>query len=545
MHPSRPKELSMGFSLYLGPFQPFLENQLLEAYGKFRGQDPFSPLAVLVPNHLLTGHLRKILAEKAGGIFNLRIQTLRHYLDEVTGDLAAEGGGKALPDVLIPWVLKEVARPHLGPGSFFAPVAQTPGFPIALRATLLELQQGLFTPSDLKKTGEAVRKDSSGRKLAQKLETFAAIQKAYEEWKAKGGWMDREDFYAAALRSKPPEGAVWVYGFYDAPALQRKLLVHLAQAGPSCWFIPFDRHPAFEYAKSFVEWAKGLGQVKAEENWKSEKHSALARLQASVFLEPDGGPGAPGVSFEESDLKILLCPGEPREAKETVRTLLSEADRVDSVFPDCAVLLREPDAYRGLLAAAFRDLDAPLSRAPEGSLLESLEAKTLLILLDCLTGDFPRNAVMDLLSSTVLDPAGFGLQEGDWNPPLWDVISREAKIVEEKIEWLRRLSAWVSMKSKKNAEEEDRETSLQAKLSAKNLEQVLKKLFDARSRFEAKKTWPDKALELSQTFRALSRGPLVEQVASVLESFGKLGESLPLPLEKEDFYSLVMSLLDG
>jgi ATP-dependent helicase/nuclease subunit B len=535
----------MGFSLYLGPFQPFLENQLEEAYRRFRAQDSFSPLTVLVPNFLLAGHLQKVLAEKTGGLFNLQIHTLRHYLEQVTEDLVAEQGMKVLPDVLIPWVLKEVARPLTGKGSFFAPVSETPGFPQALRATLLELQEGLFSPDDLKKTGEDFHKGSTDQKLGHKLETFAAIQKAYKDWKKKGSWMDRMDSYEKVLEMKPPPETVWVYGFYDAPALQRKVLIQLTQTGPSRWFIPFDSHPAFEYARPFVQWAKGLGTVAAEENWKAESFSSLGSLQSSVFLDPGGSPRPAEVPFEESDLKILLCPGEPREAKEIARILLSESERRDSAFSDCAVVLREPDVYRGLLTTVFQSQELPLSRALPKSLLETLEAKTLLILLECLNRDFPRDAVMNLLSGTVLNPAGFGLEEGDWNPSVWDVLSREAKIVEGKNEWLRRLLAWSAMKARKNAEQEDRETSLQAKLSARCLEQVLKKLFEAKARFDAKKTWTDKAIELAETFRALCRpGLLVEKTAAVLENFGMLGVSLPLLLTNGDFYSIVAAMLE-
>ena len=535
----------MGISLYLGPFQPFLEDRLLESYLEFREKDPFSPVTILVPNFILVGHLKKNLAVKAGKLFNLQIHTLRHYLEQITEDLVAEEGLKVLPEVLIPWVLKEVARPLLGKNSFFTPVSETPGFPHALRSTLLELREGLFCPADLKKTSESFRKAPGNQKLAQKLEAYASILLAYGEWKKKGGWMDREDFYEKVLGTDLGEKSLWAYGFYDAPALQKKVLVHLTQAGQGRWFIPYDSHPAFEYARDFVEWAKERGQVVREENWRSAESTHLERLQSSIFLDPELNGSSLETPLEESNCKILLCPGEPREAKEAARVLLAEADRCDSVLSDCAVILREPETYRGLLATAFQNQGLPLSRTLPGPLLETFESKTLLILLDCFLKDFPRDTVTNLLSSPVLNSRGFDLSDLEWNPSFWDVISREAKIVEGKAEWQRKLSAWRLLKERGSAEEDEKEPPSLAILSSLHLGRVLGRLFEAKTRFDREKTWPAKAMELCGIFKELTLpGSIREQVISVLESFGLLGESLPLPLSPEDFYSIVSAMLE-
>ena len=74
----------MSFSLYLGPYQPFLERELAEAVKNFRACDPYAPLVVLVPNRALVRHLGETLTRLNGSLFNLRVLTLHQYLIEFT-----------------------------------------------------------------------------------------------------------------------------------------------------------------------------------------------------------------------------------------------------------------------------------------------------------------------------------------------------------------------------------------------------------------------------------------------------------------------------
>src|SRR5581483_3552970 len=250
----------MGFSLYLGPYQPFLEDQLLECYRDFRKSEPLSPLILLVPNRSLVRHLREELARKNGSTFNLRVLTLHKYLIEFTEEKWITEGFRLLPESLAPWVFRENAwkiRPKGGP---FAAVAGTPGFPKTLRATLSELRQGGFTAKELAESAKVIAKDKTRKRLSEKLAEFAALLTENGTWKKKNLWKDREDLYEDALTLAPPDALVWTYGFYDASALQQKVLEHLCSGGHSHWFIPYEEdHPAFDYAKPFVEWAKSRG----------------------------------------------------------------------------------------------------------------------------------------------------------------------------------------------------------------------------------------------------------------------------------------------
>lgn len=274
----------MVFSLYLGPYQPFLENQLLETFQDYRKKEPFAPVTVLVPNFLLVGHLRRTLAERAENLFNLQVHTLRHYLESFVEESVVREGFQTLPDVLAPWILKEVARPILSKGTAFRSVMETPGFYPSLRSTLRELRESLVTPEMLQGFSKSYQKAVNTHRLAQKLSEFAEVSAAYREWKKKGRWLDQEDSYFKALEVPPsPEGKVWIYGFYDASALQKKVLRHLTSGSESAWFIPYEEQPAYEYAKPFVDWARSLGKVRKEDSWEPNGKGPLQRLQGILF----------------------------------------------------------------------------------------------------------------------------------------------------------------------------------------------------------------------------------------------------------------------
>lgn len=227
------------------------------------------------------------------------------------------------------------------------------------------------------------------------------------------------------------------------------------------------------------------------------------------------------------------------------RAIFEEAARSNSNLSDCAVVLRDPAAYRKILPPAFEDQGIPLSKSIPGPLLETMEAKTLLLMLDCFLKDFPRNTVMDLVSCPPLQSAGFGLKPEKWNPSYWDVLSREARIVEGEKEWINRLTTWRALKKKGNREEDEPTSAEREIQSSMAFEKILAWLFEARREFEKAKGWPEKSAKLLGRFKSLCLpSEALKEVAGVLESFALLSRSFHLDISAEDFSSLLAALLE-
>ncbi len=542
----------MSFSLYLGPYQPFLEEKLAQAYAAHRAQDPLGPLLILVPNVLLVGHLKRVLAEKQESVFNTQVHTLHHYLGDFTQEKILAEGSQVLPEVLTPWVLKEAAGRTLKTGSVFQAVRETPGFYRALRKTLAEIREGLFNSESLKSLAAFGKKtgDRKLRRFSRKAAELAALLESYQGLKAKGQFLDREDLYFKALEVAPAgAGAVFIYGFYDATPLQKKVLLHLAHSPSSRWFVPYEDHPAFEYAKPFVEWAKDLGRVIEEGHFAPETPSPLSRLKNHLFRESSLASENPDIEepFDVSDFKIFLCPGESREGKEIARGILSQAEAGSLALNEGAVLLRDPESYRKILPQAFEDQKIPLAKPLPGPLLETLEGKALLSLLDCYLRGFPREETLNFLSMPNLVSDAFEVREEDWNPSAWDGISREAKVVEGRVEWRRRLLAWKKNKRREMLrEKEEFPAGLEA---AESFQKVLESLFKAGDAFRKMKDWSGKAGVLKEMVQKVMKAdtePAASRrkaIVALLENFALFSHFFSKALPVDEFRAVLAALL--
>ncbi len=561
----------MRFSLYLGPYQPFLEEELYARVRELRSADPFSPLVVLVPNRLLVRHLREELARKQQWVFNIRFLTFHQYLLESMEDKWMTEGFRVLPETLVPWFLKEKSKAGRKTKGPFSAVENTPGFYKALRATLSELKQGDFNPTSLGESAVKLSKAKDRQSLSAKLREFSLLLESYEAWKKKEKWKDLDDLYAGALELPPSPTPLWVYGFYDASVLQQKALKHLCSAQNSDWFIPYEDNPVFDYAKPFVEWAGRLGEVIKPATWKRDDSSPLKKLQGNIFitevvrwpegpstLGPNFGTRATSMSqsssysdeaprndntFENSDVKILLCPGEPREIREGIRTLLDEAEKQEIPFSRCAVVLRQMENYRRMLGQAFSAQGVPLAKEPTVFLMETPEGKAVQLLLQCFQQEFPRDLFLNFLSSPNLKPEGFGLGPDDWNPHLWDRVSKEAGVVEGEKAWLDRLNSHLASRSRVSVPEEE-ELSKEEGESIRDFRKVLQKLFTTRQTFNLEKSWEGKSRVLLSLVMVLFRVSRAQgQLAAVLKGIQSLSR-LSLGVSPEDFTSVLSELLE-
>ena len=171
----------------------------------------------------------------------------------------------------------------------------TPGFHKTLRATLVRTPPGRFHGEELSRFLQGRLEGQEPKAVVRKIGRIRRSLDREQGMEKKEGWKDREDLYEDALTLPPPSVPVWTYGFYDASALQQKVLRTLCsgqetpsrvsgQAMENAGSSPYEEdHPAFEYAKPFVEWAESFGTVKKLEKFKSEKATALGRLQNNLF----------------------------------------------------------------------------------------------------------------------------------------------------------------------------------------------------------------------------------------------------------------------
>ena len=131
----------------LGPFNPDLENSLVEEILKYKDADLLSPLLILTPSDLLRRRL-KILLSRERRLALLNVQLLTFY--QLALRLQAESSGTALElrtDLFLEEALRQIIRSRQPGAEPFAGIEERAGGCAALWQTLRDLRDGLVDPT--------------------------------------------------------------------------------------------------------------------------------------------------------------------------------------------------------------------------------------------------------------------------------------------------------------------------------------------------------------------------------------------------------------
>lgn len=291
----------------------------------------------------------------------------------------------------------------------YSAVADRPGLPRALRATVDELALGGIAPDA----------------LPEALGDLAALYRAYRRALAEAGLVDRADVYrVATTRAKEGEHPLLELplAFCDVSAshaMEAAFVRALVGRAPaSIALVPVgdlrSRH-AFSSA----------AEVDVETLPDPAPEGALGRVQARLFGRAVAAEVEVAAERDASDdsLGLSSAPGESRECVEIARRVLAEAE-AGVPFDRMAVVLRSAPHYRSHLVETFRRAHVPawMSR---GTVRPDPSGRALLALLDCRLDDYSVRAFAEYLSLGVVPPPDDGV-DGSEPPTLAFVPPDEA-----------------------------------------------------------------------------------------------------------------------
>lgn len=436
-----------------------------------RAADALQPIVALVGSHLLRRQLRRLLHERTGGAFNIRLVTF-HELAVTLGRPALTGVGLRPVSPLFQEGL--VARLLAEKGGYFGPVAHFGGTATALVAT--------FT--DLEEAGWSRWPDAAPRR--GKLGDLARLFDAYRAG-VSGEFFTPQDQLAAAVNRADRFADIFgadvlhVVGIYDANPLQRRLLERLAEHVAVQAYVPDTLQPP----------------------------------PLAVAL---GGHAAAPWTPPPDALRVWSCPSEAAEVEAIVRRVL--ALRREGVgYHEMAVLLRDGSAYTAVLIDTCRRAEVPL-RLTTSAPVHAPSLRALVRLLGLLDTVFGRAAVIAFLTSVQL-PLGEKTDRWRATQAQWDAISRLARVRRDD-DWHRRLRQIPDLKGVTGAQIE----------ASRHLRTAAKLLRDGLDAVAAAKTYAAAAqafTELARTFVAADepRDAALEGVATLAE-FDRAGLALDL-----------------
>ena len=221
---------------------------------------------------------------------------------------------------------------------YFAPVAETPGFPRALARTLEELALAAVPASAVGGLSDG------GRDLAALFERF-------EEQCQSASAVDRAAFLRLATdAASDPCGAyascrVLLLDVAITNAAERALVEALVARAPGA----FATVPAGD----FLTHAAFLRSGRVEDVDEDEP-PGLGRIRRYLFAA-----SAPPLAESLDRVELFSAPGEGRESVEIARRVLREARR-GVPFDRMAIALRAPQRYAGLLEHALARAGVPV-----------------------------------------------------------------------------------------------------------------------------------------------------------------------------------------
>jgi len=287
---------------------------------------------------------------------------------------------------------------------YFTPVADRPGFPLAVARTLAELRMNRVAPEALAALG-AVGRDlgALAGRVARELEEARLADRA----------IVFEAAVAAVGADPPPHPVGLPLLLLDLPvtsACEAQLIALLAASAPDV----LATAPAGD-GRSLERLEAALGCIASALD-APRRRSSLDALKAHLFELGEPPPAA-----VDGSVALSSWPGEARECVEIVRGVQGEAAR-GVPFDRMAVLLRSPAEYRSHLEEAFRRAAIPVFFA-RGTTRPDPAGRALLALLACKIERLSARRFAEYVSlAQVPDPGAAEDADARWTPPEDDLL---------------------------------------------------------------------------------------------------------------------------
>jgi len=271
---------------------------------------------------------------------------------------------------------------------YFAAIADTPGFPRAVAATLDEMRLAGVAPTQLAPAGGA------GEDLARLLTDYLEEMDRHR-------LADLAMIYEFAARElRPAPGPVLWLDLRPRSLAERRFLERLAGLTPAL------SATALAADQETIEWLESLTPVR--EAPVSAPATALDRIRRHLFSYEDLSAAPPDSTFDffSAGTEALEC----AEIARRIRKLAAAGTPFDRV----AVLLRNVDLYTPLLEDALRRARVP-AYFTGGALRPDPAGRAFLALLECALEDLPATRFAEYLSLGQV-PMGDSAPADAWTP---------------------------------------------------------------------------------------------------------------------------------
>jgi len=408
---------------------------------------PDAEILIVSPTREAGDEFVREAALKAGSRFGLTRFTLNHLAARLAASELARAG--LVPASSLALTAVAARSIHLlytaGNFSYFEPVAEKPGFPLAVGRTLEELR---MNDADSKKIAGLPRGGAD----------LAALNESVARELAEAQIADRARIFEAAIKVArrptplhPPDLPLLLLDVALLSSREEQLIAALAQRAPT---VLATAARGDERTIAYLEHALGCKAVEADSprisatsgsqilanqrrpavrqsakiSGELTHASSLTLLKRHLFEDSCCDPA----KLDET-VKLTSWPGEARECVEIARSIQQEAAS-GVAFDRVAVFLRSPVEYGSHLEEAFRRAAIPAYFA-RGTSRPDAAGRALLALLACKSEGLSARRFAEYLSlAQVPDPsrnASGDAAAAHWTPPRHDLLPAAAELDSE------------------------------------------------------------------------------------------------------------------
>ena len=409
-----------------GPFHPVLERALVEDVRSCKTDDPFAPLAVIVPSISLVEHLKWVLTRRAShAVLNIHFLTFHQLALRLRDDLASVSEASTEPtlqlvdDFFFEQLTRQIVRRKL-PG--LEPLTRLPnssGTWKGLWATVRDLKDAVVAPTTaLKALTEGVFEEEDRTWLRSLFTLHAAIMEA-----GRSLGVGSPDDLAASL-GRDLSGSsflnglhrLFYYGFYDLSQVQLSFFDSVVRVAPTTLYFPLQDSTAFRFARQFFE-----------------RHL----LPLTDTHEDRSEEGDRTATTELVGLSVTNVIGVEEELAKVCREILTLVEvngyRVDEI----GVVARTLEPYQARLQSVFDHHLVPFTSTAGKPLSREPLVKTLLRLASLPLNDFDRAAILDVVTSPFYHAQSTGSASTNLRPDVWRSLVYTLGIMKGEVEWRR------------------------------------------------------------------------------------------------------------
>lgn len=428
--------------LVTGPFHPALDRVLVDDIRSCKTDDPFAPLAVIVPSASLVEHLKQLLTcHEPRTFLNIHFLTFHQLALRLRDDLASVSEASPEPtlqladDFFFEQLVRQVVRRKL-PG--LEPLTRLPASPgtwKGLWATVRDLKDAVVAPTTaLKALTEGVFEEEDRTWLRSLFTLHAAIMEASRSL----GVGSPDDLAASIGRDLSGSSflnglqRLFYYGFYDLSQVQLSFFESVVRIAPTTLYFPLQDRPAFFFARKFFE-----------------RHL----LPLADSHEDRSGEGDRTGTTELVELSVTNMIGVEEELARVCREILTLVEVNGYRFDEICVVGRTLEPYQARLQSVFDHHLVPFTSTAGKPLTREPLVKTLLRLASLPLHDFDRAAMLDVVTSPFYHAQGAGSARANLRPDIWRSLVYTLGITKGEAEW-RRLAEPASSSILRDAEAE-------------------------------------------------------------------------------------------